>query len=268
MCGGTAFQGRFVQANQGRSPRVRGNQQVAAAFRPDPGTIPACAGEPRAARRPHQGRRDDPRVCGGTCPSISTLTLDMGRSPRVRGNRPDDSDSELARGTIPACAGEPSYVYNHSSSPWDDPRVCGGTVYEHWERQEQTGRSPRVRGNLLVNHFAIFEAGTIPACAGEPHTAPRRRRAPGDDPRVCGGTAHHPGGGGGFLGRSPRVRGNLHGNVQRCGERGTIPACAGEPLRHLGTISQQAPGHHPNTTTASGTSRAGIAVCSTSSLER
>ena len=75
----------------------------------------------------------------------------------------------------------------------------------------------------------MHPAGSIPACAGEP---PRRgrRAAPGwVYPRVCGGTQllqllHVS-----SSGLSPRVRGNLRRRADLRRERGSIPACAGEP---------------------------------------
>ncbi len=71
--------------------------------------------------------------------------------------------------------------------------------------------------------------GTIPACAGEP---PIRRRSPWiawDYPRVRGGTPNDPDLIALKEGLSPRARGNhCLDDTSQC-QRGTIPACAGEP---------------------------------------
>ena len=51
VCGGTPLEIVAVTGQWGLSPRVRGNPPLQSSFRPSPGSIPACAGEPRAVRR-------------------------------------------------------------------------------------------------------------------------------------------------------------------------------------------------------------------------
>src|SRR5690606_30187819 len=110
-------------------------------------------------------------------------------------------------------------------------RVCGGTEHIPRWRGGSTGLSPRVRGNQISAAIETFTLGTIPACAGEPATCDYRPRRARDYPRVCGGTAGGCGGGAQSQGLSPRVRGNLSNGKRSLQDRGTIPACAGEPLR-------------------------------------
>ena len=113
------------------------------------------------------------------------------------------------RGSIPACAGEPSAASGMVAPPRVYPRVCGGTVRELLPAVPLRGLSPRVRGNPL--RFALPGASirSIPACAGEPDRAHQRRREQ--------------------QGLSPRVRGNrLKARHTWYYER-SIPACAGEP---------------------------------------
>ena len=86
VCGGTGMAALRKQAQQGLSPRLRGN--------PEPmwhglylqRSIPASAGEPHG--RPWAGllRTVYPRVCGGTVASISQTRRPLGLSPRLRGN--------------------------------------------------------------------------------------------------------------------------------------------------------------------------------------
>ena len=54
----------------GLSPRVRGNQDVGLGGEQEPGSIPACAGEPPGCAASPRMERVYPRVCGGT-PVIS-----------------------------------------------------------------------------------------------------------------------------------------------------------------------------------------------------
>ena len=48
-----------------------------------------------------------PRVCGGTLIAKGATPLDVGLSPRVRGNRGKIEQHRYKIGSIPACAGEP-----------------------------------------------------------------------------------------------------------------------------------------------------------------
>ena len=131
--------------------------------------------------------------------------------------------------SIPACAGEPQRCPTQILTHRVYPRVCGGTVIVCLLVPGVLGLSPRVRGNLFEPRLKNQSAGSIPACAGEPHRRPR----PGADqavyPRVCGGTSFSdilslmPGG------LSPRVRGNLDADRRRVFPERSIPACAGEP---------------------------------------
>ncbi len=71
------------------------------------------------------------------------------------------------RGSIPACAGE---AYRRAQLDLDaqvDPRVCGGGTSAGRRTLKVRGRSPRVRGRLMLDDVIIVDAGSIPACAGE-----------------------------------------------------------------------------------------------------
>ena len=73
-------------------------------------------------------------------------------------------------------------------------------------------------------------AGSIPACAGEPSSSTTRTGPTWVYPRVCGGAGAADGVLSTLTGLSPRVRGS-HGSKRRSLRlKGSIPACAGEPL--------------------------------------
>src|SRR5690606_22409517 len=202
---------------QGLSPRVRGNRLDLDAVDVEPGTIPACAGEPVSAQEMAAKRGDYPRVCGGTQTSSPVSTASAGLSPRARWNPPCISCSARA--------------------PRDYPRVCGGTPGRLRLRTIAPGLSPRVRGNPAYPVSTIGCSGTIPACAGEPHRRCGRAFLATDYPRVCGGTLTSKSVGAVCPGLSPRVRGNPgHPRSGPVG-MGTIPACAGEPAGRSTTAS-------------------------------
>ena len=109
--------------------------------------------------------------------------------------------------------------------------MCGGTKEGLVTVEMDEGLSPRVRGNLNDGGLALNGGGSIPACAGEPSS---NVILPADAtvyPRVCGGTP------GNLVcrrlscGLSPRVRGNRGHSPRGGGCPGSIPACAGEPLK-------------------------------------
>ncbi len=96
------------------------------------------------------------------------------------------------------------------------------------DRSEQ-GLSPRVRGNRSRIDAMPSIGRSIPACAGEP-IGVRSTKHPGTVyPRVCGGTRARLVGKRYDLGLSPRVRGNRRPGLVGSHQRGSIPACAGEP---------------------------------------
>ena len=86
VCGGTPPRQPGLRVAEGLSPRVRGNRLRVAELRINPGSIPACAGEPRRYALIYATTRVYPRVCGGTYDAIDANRFTVGLSPRVRGN--------------------------------------------------------------------------------------------------------------------------------------------------------------------------------------
>ena len=154
-----------------------------------------------------------------------------GLSPRVRGNPARRRRRRRRPGSIPACAGEPARRLPDKPGRGVYPRVCGGTHQRVDGVGGKRGLSPRVRGNLLTGGRGGGGGGSIPACAGEPPLNAVPAAAVKVYPRVCGGTARASVPAAGVCGLSPRVRGNHCTRLTSAAERGSIPACAGEPVR-------------------------------------
>ena len=188
VCGGTRSAAVREAAARGLSPRVRGNQRIRVAAMPHPGSIPACAGEPFLQDASIDAREIYPRVCGGTMPPGVSRSADRGLSPRVRGNPALRWSRRLIQGSIPACAGEPGTRPALQPQVGVYPRVCGGTNAVRVALVDDGGLSPRVRGNPGPRLLRSAQRGSIPACAGEPSTPPRRAASARVYPRVCGGT--------------------------------------------------------------------------------
>ncbi len=172
-----------------------------------------------------------PRVCGGTLKNHAPNPFYLGLSPRVRGNLRGLLDYLGHSGSIPACAGEPVRAGAVRRHPTVYPRVCGGTCRDGRDNRCELGLSPRVRGNPNQSVTDLVAVRSIPACAGEPALPRYRPRCHRVYPRVCGGTFHECTDVRQSNGLSPRVRGNPQKPRSQPILFGSIPACAGEPVR-------------------------------------
>ena len=212
---------------------MRGNPQIDRIAKSEGRSIPACAGEPVHGHAPGIEGAVYPRVCGGTLARRCSLRFRDGLSPRVRGNQLHPGRASISRGSIPACAGEPTEHSPEYEANAVYPRVCGGTNSKKGTKSVAEGLSPRVRGNLSETNMRDVWNRSIPACAGEPKFARAIGNKYGVYPRVCGGTASCTSWGAASSGLSPRVRGNHSVGAMAKSAKGSIPACAGEPLYAL-----------------------------------
>ncbi len=110
VCGGTVAQQIDDIADDGLSPRVRGNRLLHIPLPLYLRSIPACAGEPAISLTRSRWPWVYPRVCGGTYWCAGCTLRKGGLSPRVRGNLERRVHRGDKLGSIPACAGEPSMV--------------------------------------------------------------------------------------------------------------------------------------------------------------
>ena len=229
VCGGAAAAPSGGSTLAGLSPRVRGSPGRIPVRDFLPRSIPACAGEPQAARWVEAAAQVYPRVCGGAQRVPHLAVAVAGLSPRVRGSPGDEPAAVMLDGSIPACAGEPCLRSRSCRSAGVYPRVCGGARHLVADGQHEQGLSPRVRGSRSEGWWRRRWIRSIPACAGEPHRWSPARPRSRVYPRVCGGARASspsiPGGGG----LSPRVRGSRHLDHAGRQHDGSIPACAGEP---------------------------------------
>ena len=228
VCGGNLVDTYRTPFWTGPSPRVRGKRFQRVLERVSAGSIPACAGETSARRRPARSPRVHPRVCGGNIGRRPDTVINPGPSPRVRGKRQVAAARHFELGSIPACAGETSSPPASPPRAGVHPRVCGGNRYFGFSRRRRRGPSPRVRGKHAERGSGARARGSIPACAGETWRSGTGPRASRVHPRVCGGntssrTALPP-----CAGPSPRVRGKPGRPDSRPMGVRSIPACAGE----------------------------------------
>ena len=109
------------------------------------------------------------------------------------------------------------------------PRPRGGTIRQLDHVRVERGLSPPTRGNRWLTSTSNLRRRSIPAHAGEPRRAGRRRAVRSVYPRPRGGTnatwIDCPR----LYGLSPPTRGNLAHDASGRVWRGSIPAHAGEP---------------------------------------
>ncbi len=148
-CGETlAALGPYPHA-KGPSPRVRGNLRHHRATYAMDGSIPASAGKPLVESRYGVIETVHPRECGETAAPSAYVRVQVGPSPRVRGNRIVISGMRDTSGSIPASAGKPSSGCLIRLADMVHPRECGETRLGEHLATLVGGPSPRVRGNLI-----------------------------------------------------------------------------------------------------------------------
>ena len=237
--GGTAVECPATYADEGLSPRVRGNLPCAVQQDAAAGSIPACTGEPEPDGIDGTVLRVYPRVYGGTSLAQTEIDPHSGLSPRVRGNPPGCAGAGIPGRSIPACTGEPWVRAGVWCKSGVYPRVYGGTRCFAQQANPRRGLSPRVRGNRTWNAIGTNAWRSIPACTGEP----RAHRPPVGTcsvyPRVYGGTVPDGLNRNDMAGLSPRVRGNRWRPARPPAPSGSIPACTGEPSWRIRSTAVQ-----------------------------
>ena len=213
-------------------PRVCGEPRGAFSVKPLSWDYPRVCGESGTGFGALTCDTDYPRVCGGTGvkSKYPTEYSILGLSPRVRGNLFDSSKYCPFSRTIPACAGEPNPVIDNCSIYEDYPRVCGGTHSRDIHIRPEGGITGKLNVNFLTGHPYTpgGRFGRVIISLSSAGTSIYARR------EVYAKIAY-------FLlqrdihirpegGLSPRVRGNPRRSISCSGSKGTIPACAGEPL--------------------------------------
>ena len=173
--GGTISTDALADDMDGLSPRARGNRQgLQDEIKPER-SIPACAGEPVSPAICRALSTVYPRVRGGTGGRPATSASYSGLSPRARGNPWRPGRQSHQRRSIPACAGEPRGACRTTRFHRVYPRVRGGTVAPSQTSLIGQGLSPRARGNHPHGKLGRESQRSIPACAGEPVRAGRKR---------------------------------------------------------------------------------------------
>ena len=204
------------QLREGLSPRGRGKPGFCLRCRLRRGSIPAWAGETRAAELAAH------RV--------------HGLSPRGRGKLYAMARLRWRRGSIPAWAGETTTPNAPSAAAEVYPRVGGGNRRRGAAAAAAWGLSPRGRGKPRRPGRPRQRLRSIPAWAGETEFRAGWRKMDAVYPRVGGGNIRFLSAAAREGGLSPRGRGKHGSRVEPSEETRSIPAWAGETSRQLRQI--------------------------------
>ena len=226
-------------AKMGLSPRTRGRPRVAASWMVARGSIPANAGETLSQRTRSTSRRVYPRERGGDHPARQRLRKGAGLSPRTRGRPGVDFIYDIAKGSIPANAGETDSTRCAASRSRVYPRERGGDALTLDANARGEGLSPRTRGRPSRALALPTLRGSIPANAGETSARVLRGRTQRVYPRERGGDAGQRGPAHLCAGLSPRTRGRRKPLARIRQKGGSIPANAGETARSARGLGMQ-----------------------------
>ena len=215
----------------GSSPRMRGTRLHRDDAKPDPGIIPAHAGNTYWTRWAGLPNADHPRACGEHWINARRNPKIMGSSPRMRGTREYQSVPEDIDGIIPAHAGNTRAGSGCPGWPGDHPRACGEHLFVAWTECSCPGSSPRMRGTQCRRTWYPAIGGIIPAHAGNTVGHFCFLSNIWDHPRACGEhdtPLHTPLN---VIGSSPRMRGTPAQHRALLDESRIIPAHAGNTSR-------------------------------------
>ena len=213
----------------GPSPRARGIPLDLEAEIPLHGSIPASAGNPCSTTSGRGSREVHPRERGESRSTSRQKSPCVGPSPRARGIRGPRPCAASRCGSIPASAGNPQRNAPPPCSPRVHPRERGESASPRTSPAARSGPSPRARGIRSGGVPPGGRGGSIPASAGNPRRAARRRIRGRVHPRERGESVmawkRRPPG----PGPSPRARGIPGASCCGCRSRRSIPASAGNP---------------------------------------
>ena len=150
------------------------------------GIIPAYAGNTGCSRPSQSARWDHPRIRGEHRYLPVPPVWHTGSSPHTRGTQLVLAAMLVARGIIPAYAGNTRRHTRRSPRSRDHPRIRGEHTRSDLIHARQTGSSPHTRGTPPKRSSPQLHNGIIPAYAGNTAGAWSTSRTGRDHPRIRG----------------------------------------------------------------------------------
>ena len=144
---GADFAGDAVAVSvQGSSPQVRGRLARDATATPQPGLIPAGAGQTPSAPWKASAQRAHPRRCGADTALFVAVIAVLGSSPQVRGRLALPPRWAAMWRLFPAGAGQTTGPQRAGFVIGAHPRRCGADITRRPAMLPRMGSSPQVRG--------------------------------------------------------------------------------------------------------------------------
>ena len=196
--------------HEGLSPHARGNREVKAHVWDRQRSIPARAGQPFLSASRAQATQVYPRTRGATSSVLGESSRAQGLSPHARGNHLALPFLLPLPRSIPARAGQPGPASALDNDGKVYPRTRGATLNIASYAMRPPGLSPHARGNPHRQPVSSLRVGSIPARAGQPHSAASTSLALPVYPRTRGATRPSLAIAPAIIGLSPHARGNHH----------------------------------------------------------
>ena len=195
--------------------------------------IPAHAGNTPVAY--HSGGMSSvhPRACGEHRVHDPHVVRFAGSSPRMRGTREVEANTNLRYRFIPAHAGNTARKEVGEYGPTVHPRACGEHAYADYLEEARSGSSPRMRGTQAQQCAHRTYPRFIPAHAGNTIPQPSKPRSNPVHPRACGEHGASIASAASLNGSSPRMRGTRHSGKTMDALSRFIPAHAGNTRRTM-----------------------------------
>ena len=127
-----------------------------------------------------------PAHAGNTQTGQPCTNVYLGSSPRMRGTRYLRAVNRRIDGIIPAHAGNTSPAATPTTRSRDHPRACGEHTLSAVSALVLAGSSPRMRGTRSAVSRSSWQAGIIPAHAGNTKDEVLADCIVRDHPRACG----------------------------------------------------------------------------------
>ena len=130
------------------------------------GIIPANTGRIIPRHKCPRGLTDHPREYGENNGTLPTAAVNVGSSPRIRGECYTPAAISARHRIIPANTGRISHLAAVHDGAWDHPREYGENAVAPTLVWIHRGSSPRIRGECSDLPIYHVDVGIIPANTG------------------------------------------------------------------------------------------------------
>ena len=217
--------------SSGSPPRMRGKVERAVERHADMRITPAHAGKRQDQFSFVSTPRDHPRACGEKQTLLSTVLIQCGSPPRMRGKVGERGVRDPDERITPAHAGKSPSRRSRPARSQDHPRACGEKQGAVQAIACESGSPPRMRGKVGRGDLVERVQRITPAHAGKRAFFIIRTDLRRDHPRACGEKTATLSEQTAAAGSPPRMRGKVIGLSKLLLTIRITPAHAGKRAR-------------------------------------